>query len=136
MIFFVFRSQGMVEEGFRTAYGAHHVCWDVLGLQFQTPEAYTQGHGYRSLAYMRPLAIWAIQWALEKYHPHLLEQPQDKSEKSPLPVSTGDSGLLNNSGVSDQQQQTIESEKPKVPVVNTEGETSNGDIQKTENDVS
>jgi len=65
--------EGMVEEGFRTAYGAYHVCWDVLGLHFQTPEAYTQNKGYRSLAYMRPLAIWAIQWALEKYHPHLLE---------------------------------------------------------------
>ena len=72
----------MVEEGFRTAYGAHHICWDVLGLHFQTPEAYTQNNGYRSLAYMRPLAIWSIQWALEKYHPHLLEL-SEKPESQP-----------------------------------------------------
>ncbi|CAL1530739.1 unnamed protein product [Lymnaea stagnalis] len=64
--------EGLVEEGFRTAYGAYHICWDVLGLHFQTPEAYTLNQGYRSLAYMRPLAIWAIQWALEKFHPNMV----------------------------------------------------------------
>ncbi|XP_076443638.1 non-lysosomal glucosylceramidase-like isoform X2 [Babylonia areolata] len=63
---------GMVEEGFQTAWGAYHVCWEWLGLHFQTPEAYTTDHCYRSLGYMRPLAVWAIQWALEKFQPHLV----------------------------------------------------------------
>lgn len=31
---------------------------------FQTPEAWTIDGYFRSLAYMRPLAIWAMQWAL------------------------------------------------------------------------
>jgi len=26
---------------------------------------------FRSLGYMRALAVWGVQWALEKYHPHL-----------------------------------------------------------------
>jgi hypothetical protein len=35
---------------------------------FQTPEAWTIDGYYRSLAYMRPLAIWAMQWALNPPH--------------------------------------------------------------------
>ena len=31
---------------------------------FQTPEAWTTDGHYRSLIYMRPLSIWAMQWAL------------------------------------------------------------------------
>ena len=31
---------------------------------FQTPEAWTAHGHFRSLAYMRPLAIWAMHWAL------------------------------------------------------------------------
>ncbi|GAB1606053.1 non-lysosomal glucosylceramidase-like [Argonauta hians] len=56
--------EGMVKEGFQTAWGAYHMCWEVLGLSFQTPEAYTLDNVYRSLGYMRPLAVWSIQWAL------------------------------------------------------------------------
>ncbi|GFS14377.1 non-lysosomal glucosylceramidase [Elysia marginata] len=67
-------NSGLIEEGFQTAYGAYHTCWDILGLHFQTPEAYTVNKGYRSLAYMRPLAIWAIQWAVEKFQPHLMQE--------------------------------------------------------------
>ncbi|KAK7116158.1 non-lysosomal glucosylceramidase-like isoform X2 [Littorina saxatilis] len=63
---------GMVEEGFQTAWGSYHVCWEWLGLHFQTPEAYTTDHSYRSLGYMRPLAIWSMQWALERFQPHLM----------------------------------------------------------------
>ena len=70
---FFLLSQGLIDEGFKTAYGAYHTCWDVLGLHFQTPEAYTANKGYRSLAYMRPLAIWAIQWAVEKFQPQLMQ---------------------------------------------------------------
>lgn len=34
-------------------------------MAFQTPEAYCEKGIYRSLAYMRPLSIWAIQLALD-----------------------------------------------------------------------
>ncbi|XP_060068872.1 non-lysosomal glucosylceramidase-like [Ylistrum balloti] len=64
--------QGMVEEGFQTAWGAYHVCWEWYGLAFQTPEAYMMDKHYRSLGYMRPLAIWSMQWALEKFQPQLM----------------------------------------------------------------
>ena len=33
---------------------------------FQTPEAIVANGNFRSLGYMRPLSIWAMQWALEK----------------------------------------------------------------------
>lgn len=35
-------------------------------MSFQTPEAYTGNGRFRSLGYMRPLSIWAMQWAWEK----------------------------------------------------------------------
>lgn len=35
---------------------------------FQTPEAIVANGNFRSLAYMRPLSIWAMQWALENKH--------------------------------------------------------------------
>ncbi|ESN98572.1 hypothetical protein HELRODRAFT_177051 [Helobdella robusta] len=63
---------GLVEEGWRTAYGAYSTCYDRYGLAFQTPEAYYLDGQFRSLGYMRPLAIWAIQLALEYYQRALL----------------------------------------------------------------
>ncbi|VAI19645.1 unnamed protein product [Triticum turgidum subsp. durum] len=58
--------EGMLEAGFRTAKGAHDASWskDGFGYAFQTPEAWTAEGGYRGLHYMRPLSIWAMQWAL------------------------------------------------------------------------
>jgi non-lysosomal glucosylceramidase len=60
--------EGMPEAAFRTAKGAHDAGWgrDGYGYAFQVPEAWTAdgGGGYRSLHYMRPLCIWAMQWAL------------------------------------------------------------------------
>lgn len=44
---------------------------------FQTPEAWGVDDKYRSLCYMRPLAIWAMQWALTR--PKLLK-PEIKCE--------------------------------------------------------
>ena len=58
--------EGLVEEGFRTACGIYRSCYERFGMAFQTPEAYTGNGRYRSLGYMRPLSIWAIQWAWEK----------------------------------------------------------------------
>lgn len=57
--------EGLVEEGFQTAEGCYRTVWERLGMSFQTPEAYGEKEVYRSLAYMRPLSIWAMQLALE-----------------------------------------------------------------------
>lgn len=63
-MFFV--SQGMLEEGMRTAEGCYRTVWEQLGMAFQTPEAYCERSIYRSLAYMRPLSVWAMQLALDR----------------------------------------------------------------------
>ncbi|CAL8240337.1 unnamed protein product [Merluccius merluccius] len=58
--------EGMLQEGLRTAEGCYRTVWERLGMAFQSPEAYCEKNIYRSLAYMRPLSIWAMQWALEQ----------------------------------------------------------------------
>ncbi|GKV12410.1 hypothetical protein SLEP1_g23552 [Rubroshorea leprosula] len=60
--------EGMVDTAFKTAAGIYEVGWsqDGPGYSFQTPEAWNTNGQYRSLCYMRPLAIWAMQWALTK----------------------------------------------------------------------
>ncbi|XP_021287573.1 non-lysosomal glucosylceramidase-like [Herrania umbratica] len=60
--------EGMVETAFKTAAGAYEAAWSQqgLGYSFQTPEAWNTDEQFRSLCYMRPLAIWAMQWALTK----------------------------------------------------------------------
>ncbi|KAI0227691.1 Non-lysosomal glucosylceramidase [Lamellibrachia satsuma] len=64
---------GLVEKGWQTAYGSYHTCYERYGLAFQTPEAYLDNRQYRSLGYMRPLSIWAIQQAIEQFQPQLLK---------------------------------------------------------------
>uniref|UniRef100_A0A3P8USU4 Non-lysosomal glucosylceramidase n=1 Tax=Cynoglossus semilaevis TaxID=244447 RepID=A0A3P8USU4_CYNSE len=56
--------EGMRDEGMRTAEGCYRTVWERLGMAFQTPEAYSEKGVFRSLAYMRPLSIWAMQLAL------------------------------------------------------------------------
>jgi non-lysosomal glucosylceramidase len=58
--------EGLRDEAMRTAHGAYAAAWEQLGYWFQTPEAWTGDGAYRSLASMRPLAIWAMQWAHER----------------------------------------------------------------------
>ncbi|KAJ7946546.1 Non-lysosomal glucosylceramidase [Quillaja saponaria] len=60
--------EDLVEMGFQTAVGIYETAWskEGLGYSFQTPEAWTTKDEYRSLCYMRPLAIWAMQWALSR----------------------------------------------------------------------
>uniref|UniRef100_A0A4W4EJD8 Non-lysosomal glucosylceramidase n=1 Tax=Electrophorus electricus TaxID=8005 RepID=A0A4W4EJD8_ELEEL len=57
--------EGMLKEGLHTAEGCYRTVWEHLGMAFQTPEAYSEKGIYRSLAYMRPLSIWAMQLALD-----------------------------------------------------------------------
>ncbi|MEE6497286.1 hypothetical protein FKM82_002697 [Ascaphus truei] len=58
--------EGLVQEGFATAEGCYRTVWERLGMSFQTPEAYCEKNVFRSLAYMRPLSIWAMQLAMEE----------------------------------------------------------------------
>ncbi|XP_002525532.2 non-lysosomal glucosylceramidase isoform X1 [Ricinus communis] len=60
--------EGMAEMAFQTASGIYEAAWsqEGLGYSFQIPEGWNTDDQYRSLCYMRPLAIWAMQWALSK----------------------------------------------------------------------
>ena len=57
--------RGLTEEGWSTASGAAAVTYE-RGLWFRTPEAYDEAGNYRASLYLRPLAIWAIEEALER----------------------------------------------------------------------
>ncbi|KAA8546212.1 hypothetical protein F0562_003049 [Nyssa sinensis] len=60
--------EDMLEMAFQTAVGVYETAWSQkgLGYSFQTPEGWNTDDEYRSLCYMRPLTIWAMQWALSK----------------------------------------------------------------------
>ncbi|KAI3974017.1 hypothetical protein MKX01_030593 [Papaver californicum] len=60
--------EALDEMAFKTASGVYEASWsqEGLGYSFQTPEAWTTDDKYISLTYMRPLAIWAMQWALSR----------------------------------------------------------------------
>jgi non-lysosomal glucosylceramidase len=57
--------RGLVDEGWQTARGAARVTYQ-RGLWFRTPEAYDVDGNFRASLYLRPLAIWAIEEALER----------------------------------------------------------------------
>jgi non-lysosomal glucosylceramidase len=59
-------SEGMRDEGFKTAEGVYNVVWKDRGYFFRTPEAYDAKGLYRACMYMRPGAIWSMELALEK----------------------------------------------------------------------
>jgi len=63
---------GLKEEAFKTAEGIFNMVYEDYGLFFQTPEALSAHEGVRAISYMRPLAIWAIQWELEKLSERIL----------------------------------------------------------------
>lgn len=58
--------EGLVEQAFQTAQGVVETTYQRKGYWFETPEAWDRKGNYRSIAYMRPLAIWAMQWAWER----------------------------------------------------------------------
>jgi len=57
---------GLHEEAFQTAKGIYNMVYQDYGLWFQTPEAMSAYESVRAISYMRPLAIWAIQWELDR----------------------------------------------------------------------
>ncbi|KAK4271058.1 hypothetical protein QN277_019806 [Acacia crassicarpa] len=74
--------EDMIDMAFQTASGVYKAAWsdDGLGYSFQTPEAWTTKDEYRSLCYMRPLAIWAMQWALSRTKQTHSESKSDEKE--------------------------------------------------------
>ncbi|VDK43819.1 unnamed protein product [Anisakis simplex] len=62
-----FIQQGALQRGFDTAWGCYDGCFNRFGLQYQTPEALYEERFYRAIGYMRPLSIWAMQWALTRH---------------------------------------------------------------------
>lgn len=56
----------MKDEGFHTAKGVYETVYNKIGMAFETPEALYESKYVRSVGYMRPLSIWAIQKALLK----------------------------------------------------------------------
>lgn len=58
--------QDLLAMAFATARGIHDAGWQRYGYWFATPEGWEQNGNYRSLGYMRALAIWAMQFAMHK----------------------------------------------------------------------
>jgi non-lysosomal glucosylceramidase len=54
-------SDGLKDEGYRTAWGVYHTTYETKGYWFRTPEAWEQNGYYRASMYMRPAAIWAME---------------------------------------------------------------------------
>ncbi|XP_045534468.1 non-lysosomal glucosylceramidase [Papilio machaon] len=55
--------EGMNEQAFATAGGMYNTM-SQMGLTFETPEALYENGNHRSIAYMRPLSIWAMYQAI------------------------------------------------------------------------
>jgi non-lysosomal glucosylceramidase len=54
-------SEGLRDEGYRTAWGVYHVVYERNGYWFRTPEAWDEEGFFRASMYMRPAAIWAME---------------------------------------------------------------------------
>ena len=54
-------SDGLKDEGYRTAWGVYHTAYETKGYWFRTPEAWENTGYYRASMYMRPAAIWAME---------------------------------------------------------------------------
>ncbi|KAK6915886.1 Glycosyl-hydrolase family 116, catalytic region [Dillenia turbinata] len=76
--------EDLEDMAFKTAGGVYEAVWsqDGLGYSFQTPEAWNTDDEYRSLCYMRPLAIWSMQWALTHPKAPKHETKQEVNEDS------------------------------------------------------
>jgi len=58
-------AEGLRDEAYKTAQGVYNVVWRDRGYFFRTPEAYDEDGMYRASMYMRPGAIWSMEYASE-----------------------------------------------------------------------
>ncbi|KAK4854726.1 hypothetical protein QYF36_000564 [Acer negundo] len=85
---------GMEKEGFAAAEGIFNAGWseEGYGYWFQTPEAWTIDGHFRSLIYMRPLAIWGMQWAISM--PKAILEAPKINIMDRIHISPGSSGFF------------------------------------------
>jgi len=57
--------RGLISEAWATAWGVYNVTYE-RGYWFRTPEAYDINSNFRATLYMRPLSIWAMEYALQQ----------------------------------------------------------------------
>lgn len=91
---------GMKEQAFTTAEGIFLAGWsdEGYGYAFQTPEGWTTDGHFRSLIYMRPLSIWAMQWALSTSKTVLAPPAIIAMDRAHVPSDTANSSC-NEGGV-------------------------------------
>src|SRR5262249_12932292 len=58
--------RGLRDEAWATARGVYNVTYE-RGYWFRTPEAYDINGNFRASLYMRPLSVWAMEYALKHY---------------------------------------------------------------------
>ncbi|MBZ5514928.1 MAG: glucosylceramidase [Acidobacteriia bacterium] len=56
------KSEGMLDEAYKTVWGVHNVVYVKKGYWFRTPEAWDHAGNFRAELYMRPQAIWAMEF--------------------------------------------------------------------------
>ncbi|OAY39686.1 non-lysosomal glucosylceramidase isoform X1 [Manihot esculenta] len=83
--------EDLMDMAFHTASGIYEAAWSEkgFGYSFQTPEGWNTDGQYRSLCYMRPLAIWAMQWALSRPKLDTEEMTLEVKEDYQLPHHAG-----------------------------------------------
>ncbi|XP_014220612.1 non-lysosomal glucosylceramidase [Trichogramma pretiosum] len=74
--------ENMVSEAFKVAEGVYTTVYEKIGLGFETPEALAENNVYRSIGYMRPLSIWAMQHAWNN-RKKMLEKEMKKKTQQP-----------------------------------------------------
>jgi non-lysosomal glucosylceramidase len=73
--------EGMRDEAFNTAKGVYNVVWRDRGYFFRTPEAYDEDGMYRASMYMRPGAIWSMEYATELAKPEQGKKKPDGEKR-------------------------------------------------------
>ncbi|WP_349258561.1 non-lysosomal glucosylceramidase [Aggregatilinea sp.] len=58
--------EGLDDDAWATAWGLYHHVYETGALWFRTPEAWDAAGDFRAAMYMRPLAVWAMETALER----------------------------------------------------------------------
>lgn len=59
-------AEGLRQQAFDTAKGVNNVVWQERGYWFRTPEAYNAKGQFRASMYMRPGAIWSMEYAADQ----------------------------------------------------------------------
>ncbi len=59
-------AEGMGRQADRTAWGVYNVVYEKKGYWFRTPEAWRADGDYRASMYMRPLAVWSMEFPKAK----------------------------------------------------------------------